>query len=412
MPDSADPPRQAAILVGGRGTRLGALTAATPKPLLPVGGRPFLDWLLDEVARHGIPRITLLAGFEAGQFARYDGACLRGGTRVEVLREPAPLGTAGALRLFRDRLEPRFLLLNGDTFFDVNLLGLGGAEALGTLALLAEAPGDRYGTVRLAPDGRVTGFAAREERPAAGSAAERRPINGGIYLLDRAITDHIPDGPVSLEAKVFPRLAAEGRLRGVPFRRDFLDIGVPEDFALAQTRIPAMARRRAAFLDRDGVLIEDTGYPHQPAEARWIPGAFAAVRALNDAGFFVFVVTNQAGVARGLFPEAQVGRMHRWMAAELARHGAHVDAFEYCPFHPEAALPAYRQDSPRRKPRPGMIEDLLAGWPVDPAGSFLVGDKAIDLQAAAAAGLPGHRFPGSEPGGGDLRDFLRQRIGL
>jgi D-glycero-D-manno-heptose 1,7-bisphosphate phosphatase len=402
LPDAI--PAQAAILVGGKGTRLGELTAATPKPLLEVGGRPFLDWVLDEVARHGIPRITLLAGFEAGQFARYDGARCRGAT-IEVLTEPAPLGTGGALRLFRETLAARFLLLNGDTLFDVNLLGLAGHHAPGTLATMAlrrEAPGNRYGIVALAADGRVTGFAPR---PPDGVAAG--PINGGIYLLDRAIVDHVPDGPVSLEADVFPRLAAAGRLRGVLHDGAFLDIGVPEDFALAQTRIPAMARRPAAFLDRDGVLIEDTGYPHRPEAARWIPGAAQAVRALNEAGFFVFVVTNQAGVARGLYPEEQVGVMHRWMAGELARQGAHVDAFEYCPFHPEAPLETYRRDSPRRKPRPGMIEDLCAAWPVDRARSFLVGDKTTDIEAAAAAGIPGHLFEG-----GDLASFLRDRLVL
>ena len=163
-------------------------------------------------------------------------------------------------------------------------------------------------------------------------------------------------------------------------------------------------RRPAAFLDRDGVLIEDTGYPHEPAAVRWIPGAIDAVRALNDAGWLVFVVTNQSGVARGLFPDSQVGVMHRWMAEVLARHGARIDAFEHCPFHPEAPLPEYRQDSPRRKPRPGMIEDLCAAWPVDRARSLLVGDKRSDIVAAQAAGLPGHLFAG-----GNLLDFLRER---
>jgi D-glycero-D-manno-heptose 1,7-bisphosphate phosphatase len=393
-------PAQAAILVGGKGTRLGALTAATPKPLLEVGGRPFLDWVLDEVARHGIPRVTLLAGFQAEQFARYDGTTRRG-TAIEVLVEPAPLGTGGALRLFRDRLAERFLLLNGDTFFDVNLLALAAGHAPGTLATMAlrrEAPGARFGVVQLDGDGRVAGFAPRPEGGATG------PINGGIYLLDRAVVDRIGEGMVSLEADIFPRLAAERRIRGTLFDGDFLDIGIPDDFALAQTAIPAMARRPAAFLDRDGVLIEDDGYPHDPAKVRWMPGAAAAVRALNDAGFFVFVVTNQAGVARGYYPEAQVGVLHRWMAEELARAGAHVDAFEYCPFHPEGTVPAYRQDSHRRKPRPGMIEDLLAAWPVDKAASFLVGDKDTDIAAAQAAGIPGLLFAG-----GDLASFLAER---
>ncbi|MBX9752363.1 MAG: HAD family hydrolase [Roseococcus sp.] len=162
------------------------------------------------------------------------------------------------------------------------------------------------------------------------------------------------------------------------------------------------ALRPAAFLDRDGVLIEDTGWPHKPAEVRWISGAAAAVRRLNQAGYLVFVVTNQAGVARGYYPESQIGVMHDWMAGELACEGAHVDAWEYCPNHPEAVIPQYRLDCPRRKPRPGMILDLLAAWPVDRARSFLVGDRETDVAAARAAGLPGHLFPG-----GDLDAFIR-----
>jgi D-glycero-D-manno-heptose 1,7-bisphosphate phosphatase len=159
--------------------------------------------------------------------------------------------------------------------------------------------------------------------------------------------------------------------------------------------------RPAVFLDRDGVLIADSGYPHDPAQVCWMPGAIAAVRRLNRAGRLVFVVTNQSGVARGLYPDRQVGVLHRWMQAEFARAGAHVDAFEHCPHHPDAALPQYRRDCRRRKPRPGMVLDLLATWPVDPERSFLVGDRETDLQAAAAAGIAGHLFPG-----GDLDAFI------
>jgi D-glycero-D-manno-heptose 1,7-bisphosphate phosphatase len=163
-------------------------------------------------------------------------------------------------------------------------------------------------------------------------------------------------------------------------------------------------RRPAAFLDRDGVLIEDTGYPHDPAAVRWIAGAPEAVARLNREGFLVFVVTNQSGVARGLYPESQVHALHRWMAARLAETvpgGARIDAFEHCPHHPDAPLPAFRRACRRRKPAPGMVEDLLRDWPVERDGSFLIGDKPSDLAAAAAAGLPGHLFPG-----GNLAAFL------
>lgn len=396
MPEA--PSRQAAILVGGRGTRLGTLTDSIPKPMVDVAGRPFLDWLIEEVARFPIPRITLLAGY-LGQsiFDRYHGQRVRG-AGIEVLIEPEPLGTAGALRLFADQLEERFLLLNGDTRFDVNLLDLAlhAGDALATLALRREAPGARYGTVEIDAGGLIHGFAAR-------SPDRAGPINGGIYLMRREIVAEIGEGPVSMEADVFPRLAAAGRLRGALYDGDFIDIGIPEDLAAAQTIIPAMASRPAVFLDRDGVLIEDTGWPHKPEEARWIPGAARAVKRLNDAGYFVFVVTNQAGVAKGFYPESQVGVMHGWMAGELARAGAHVDAWEYCPNHPEAPLPAYRLACRRRKPAPGMIEDLLAAWPAKREQSLLIGDKDSDVAAARAAGLPGHLFPG-----GDLAAFLER----
>ncbi len=391
------PIRQAALLVGGRGTRLGALTETIPKPLAPVAGRPFLDWQIEEVARHGFARITLLAGYKAEQIVeRYAGRTVRDAA-LEVLVESEPLGTAGALKLFADKLEERFLLLNGDTLFSVNLLDLPlhTEQSLATLALRRTAPGGRYGTVDLAADGRVTGFQER-------SPERSGPINGGIYALDRRIVGWIGDGPVSLEAEVFPRLAKAGLLRGTLYDAEFIDIGIPEDLARAQMLIPAMQRRPAAFLDRDGVLIKDTGYPHDPAQAEWTPGAAAAVKALNDSGHYVFVVTNQAGVARGYYPPEQVHVLHRWMAAALAAQGAHVDAWEHCPHHPDGSVAAFRGDCRRRKPNPGMIEDLMAAWPVRAEGSFLVGDKPTDLAAAAAVNLPGYHFTG-----GALDEFLR-----
>lgn len=162
----------------------------------------------------------------------------------------------------------------------------------------------------------------------------------------------------------------------------------------------------AAFLDRDGVLIQDTGYPHRPDQIAWIPGAAEAVRRLNGAGVFVFVVTNQSGVARGYFPETDVVSLHRWMETELASQEARVDDWRYCPHHPEAALSRYRLNCSCRKPKPGMLLDLMRRWPVDLGRSFLIGDKPSDLAAAEAAGIPGHLFRG-----GNLDTTVRTLLG-
>ena len=165
--------------------------------------------------------------------------------------------------------------------------------------------------------------------------------------------------------------------------------------------MPETRPRPAAFLDRDGVLNVDTGYVHRPDQFQWIPGAQAAIKRLNQAGYLVFVISNQAGVARGLFSEDDVQALHRWIAGEIEAAGARIDAFEYCPDHPEAKVERYRRESSRRKPAPGMILDCMARFAVDRTQSFLIGDKDIDMQAAAAAGIAGYRFEGP-----NLLDFV------
>jgi len=163
--------------------------------------------------------------------------------------------------------------------------------------------------------------------------------------------------------------------------------------------------RPAVFFDRDGVLNRDIGYLHRPEEFEWLEGAQKAIRLCNDAGYFVFVVTNQAGVARGHYGEADVLRLHAWMNAELARHGAHIDAFEYCPHHPDGAEGPYRRACHRRKPQPGMILDLLSSWPIDKKASFLIGNMQSDLDAAAGAGITAFLYQG-----GDLAEFVAARL--
>jgi D-glycero-D-manno-heptose 1,7-bisphosphate phosphatase len=164
-----------------------------------------------------------------------------------------------------------------------------------------------------------------------------------------------------------------------------------------------VGRRGAVFLDRDGVLNLDTGFVYQPADFQWVQGAQDAVRWLNQSGFYVFVVTNQSGVARSYFTEDDVIRLHHWIEAELARTGAYIDAFRFCPHHEQAVLPQYRKACNCRKPRAGMITDLLASFPVDRERSILIGDSGRDLEAAHEAGISGFKFAG-----GDLKEFVQE----
>jgi NDP-sugar pyrophosphorylase family protein len=236
---------QALVLVGGLGTRLRPAIGSTPKAMAMVAGRPFLEYLILQLRRDGIRDVVMLTGYGADAVKQYFRDGRAWGVSIAYSQEPAPLGTAGALRHALPNLEGRqFLVMNGDSFFDISLLDLIAVHAAappadpaaGTLALARSRETRRFGTVEVDAADRVTAFREKADRAGGGL------INAGICVLERAIIEDIPAGrAVSLELEVFPGLL-HGALRGVEFRGTFLDIGIPAAYeALRADPTPVLA---------------------------------------------------------------------------------------------------------------------------------------------------------------------------
>ncbi len=393
--------RQAAILIGGLGTRLGELTATTPKPLLPCGDRPFLAWLLRELTRFGVEEVILLTGHLADAVEAIlpsIEANLPKPLRIICSREDQPAGTGGALYHARKHLAERFLVCNGDSWFDFNLARLladafrDPEETIGRIALRRLDDATRYGVVETDGD-RITTFRERDDRSQPGI------INAGVYLFDHRVLDAVT--PVcSLERDVMPALAARGALRGTVADGYFIDIGIPVDLTRAQTELPARLRRRALFLSGDMVAKFDRGSVGTRERFPFTPGALTAIRAASDAGWHVFVVTDQSGMTDGPADEPHFAFLCARITAAVRAEGGTIDDLLCCLYRPAGLAETSRRHSISCEAGPEMLLEVLGRWQINPARCLFVGDRPNDL-SAAAAGITTRLFPG-----GDLAEFV------
>lgn len=249
---------QALILAGGEGTRLRPLTYTTPKPVLPLAGRPHIAYVIDWLVRHGVDDVVVSCGHLA-EAMRGALSQLEVGVEVRYSEEPDPRGTAGAIRFAEDMLADRFLVLNGDVLCDLDLTALieqhnrTGARA--TIALYPVGDPSGYGLVRRRQDGEITQFLEKPTR----DQVDTDEINAGAYLLERSVLDRIPPGrAVSIEREVFPELVGDG-LYGIRLEGYWIDIGTPARFLEAnwdilERRVKTVTGER---LDENGLLVED-----------------------------------------------------------------------------------------------------------------------------------------------------------
>ena len=276
---------QAVILVGGEGTRLRPLTSTVPKPVVPLVDRPFIAYMLEWLARHGVDDVVMSCGFLATAVRNVLGDGSQYGLRLRFIEEPEPRGTAGALKFAEDFLDERFLMLNGDVLTDFDLTAQVAQHeatgAVGTLALVPVADPTAYGLVRLHEDQSVEEFV---EKPSA-DQIDTKLISAGASVLERAVLDLIPaDRNVSIEREVWPQLVGDG-LYGFAADAYWLDIGTPERY-LQGTFDILEGRVATAVADRRGPGYQAVG-ARGAAEGRLVPPALGERGCVIAAGAHV-----------------------------------------------------------------------------------------------------------------------------
>lgn len=387
------------VLAGGLGTRLRPVVSDRPKAIAPVLGRPFLCYLLEQLAAAGLRRVVLCTGY-LGDEVRAALGDRYGPLSLVYSQEPFELNTGGAIRRASPLLESDpALIVNGDSWCDLDpLTFLSWHRARGAAGSIwltgSEKAGReaRYGLVETDEQGRVRSFEEKGARPS-GS------MNAGAYLLSRRLLAEIPaDRAVPLEREVFPRWIGRG-LYGYRGGGRFLDIGTPEGYRQAPSFIARTERRepvessarrdgprvksRSAsrhyvVLDRDGTLNAERRYLSDPDQVELLPGVIEGLKRLQALGLGLVVITNQSAVGRGYFDAARLTAIHDRLTKSLLANGVTLDAIYYCPHKPEEKCEC-------RKPGPALMFSASRDLGFRAEQAFVVGDKPCDLEMGKRA---------------------------
>ncbi len=399
---------QAVILCGGFGTRLGELVKETPKPMLPVGGRPILEHTVDLLKRSGITSVILAAGYKGDVVAKFFGDLARWGIDVHVEIEPQPLGTAGPLHLIKDRLDDTFLMIYGDEFidFDIGKLVETHEADPSTVATILARPSTHpwdSDLIQAEKNGTVTEFVFNKRKDPA--RKYKNLGNAGIYVLSKKVLDTIPQGVTADFAKeIFPKLLSAGekvRIHLLESGGYVKDVGTPERFGqvenylrhradIAKARVERK-QIKTVFLDRDGVLNREVDLLHRPDQLELLPGVPEAIKLLNDRGIRTVVVTNQPVIARGLCEPAALELIHSRLKRSIETAGGRIDAIYHCPHHPETqhgdGVVELRKGCECRKPAAGMLLKAKDDLRLDLGACVMIGDSSTDIEAGKNAGV-------------------------
>ncbi|HEX3626187.1 MAG TPA: HAD-IIIA family hydrolase [Verrucomicrobiae bacterium] len=369
-------PTQAVILAGGRGERMRPLTDLRPKPMIEVGGKPFLEHQITMLREHGFKRVLLLLGYLPDVVRDYFGDGRKWGMEIDYSVTAVEDKTGRRLKLAENKIEDLFFLLYCDNYWPMpwEKMWRRFLEANTPMMVTVYSNKDNYtkSVLRVDDGGFVAAYDKTRKTP------DLQGTEISYAIMQKELLSRLPGENIGLEETLFPLLIRERQLAAFVTHHRYYSVG--DTFRLPITEA-FLARSPAIILDRDGVLNEKpprANYVRNWGEFKWMPGAKESLRLLKEAGYRVIVVSNQAGIARGAMSEGDLFDIHRRMVKEAELAGGRIDAIYYCPH-------GWDEGCECRKPKPGMLFQAQHDFNLDLSRTFFIGDDERDGQAAEAA---------------------------
>ena len=368
------------ILAGGKGSRIKRFLQNKPKPMLIFNDIYFLQYLINNFSKYPFGRIYILTGYKSDVIFRNFHNKTYNFTKIICLKEKKAMGTGGALLSLKKIKINDFILINGDTIFDIDLK-----------SFIKSYRKNKIGCVAMASNKKNTNsYKLNNLTLQKGFLTYRKAgnvMNGGIYFFKKNIINLLPDKPSSLENDILPKIIKKKLITGKLYKSFFLDIGTPKYFKKAEKNLKNYFSRPAAFLDRDGVINHDYGYVHNQKQFKFKNGVLKGLQYLIKKNYLVFLITNQAGIAKGIYTENDFYKLQIDLKNRLSKKDIFFNDVQYCPFHPKGKIMMYRKKSNLRKPNNQMVKNIFNKFLILKKKSFMIGDKITDKKCAQKSGL-------------------------
>ncbi|OLA55526.1 MAG: D,D-heptose 1,7-bisphosphate phosphatase [Roseburia intestinalis] len=387
------------IMAGGKGTRIAQVNATVPKPMIPIEGKPILEYQIETLKNQGYTDIILIVGHMGNVIQEYFGDGAEFGVQISYIIEEQPLGTAGALYFLKDEIKDDFLLLNGDIIFDVNIQKFLEYHCKqGTVATILTHPNSHpydSGIIIADEKKRVINWLHKEDE----RLWYKNRVNAGLHMLSPRIFDLFTEvKKCDLDRDILKPLIKDRELSVYDSPEYIKDMGTPDRYYAVIEDIKSgkvsaknlKNKQKALFLDRDGTINKYVGFLTDINEFELLDGVADAIQMINESGYLAIVVTNQPVIARGEVSVGELQEIHNKMETLLGQSGAYIDDIFYCPHHPhkgyEGERPEYKIECECRKPKPGMLFAAAEKYNIDLRESWMIGDGENDIEAGRNAG--------------------------